>query len=284
MQQAETSPRPSPEVRITDADYRRFRKYLEEMTGILLGESKKYLVASRLSRLMETEGLHSLGELVDRLVLPTEKGLRQQVIEAMTTNETSWFRDGYPFEVLATDILPELAERGVRRPRIWSAACSTGQEPYSISMVVSEFLARQPGAFDEVPILATDIDTRAIAIAREGCYDDLSVGRGLSQQRLERFFRREGRHWRISDEVRRRIEFRVMNLQSGAMTHRFDVVFCRNVLIYFSADTKRAILDRIARAMRPGACLFPGASESISQYSDAFEMVRTRRGIHYRLR
>jgi len=284
MPSAGTSLRSGGRPPITDADYRRFRNYLEEASGILLGENKKYLVASRLSRLMREQGMQSLGELVDRLMLPSEKTLRECVIEAMTTNETSWFRDGYPFEVLASELLPELRAKGIRRPRIWSAACSTGQEPYSISMVVSEYLERHPGAFDEVSILATDIDGKALAAARAGCYEELSVQRGLSRRRLERFFVQEGPVWRIRDEIRRRIEFRQMNLQAGAVTHRFEIVFCRNVLIYFSPETKRRILERIARAMQPGGYLFPGASESISQYSDAFEMVRSRQGIHYRLR
>ncbi|RMG31142.1 MAG: protein-glutamate O-methyltransferase CheR [Gammaproteobacteria bacterium] len=284
MAQAGTSFRAACGVQITDADYRRFRARLEELSGILLGEDKKYLVASRLSRLMEDYGMSSLGELVERLSLPAEQELRTRVIEAMTTNETSWFRDGYPFEILAAVILPEWQSRGIRRPRIWSAACSTGQEPYSISMVVSEYLERHPGAFEEVDILATDIDGRALDVAREARYDELSIQRGLSQQRLSRFFVREGRTWRVQDTVRRRVAFRRMNLQAGAVTHRFEAVFCRNVLIYFAPETKRRILQRIAGAMRPGGYLFPGASESISQYSDAFEMVRTRHGIHYRLR
>ncbi|HFD79955.1 MAG TPA: protein-glutamate O-methyltransferase CheR [Gammaproteobacteria bacterium] len=274
-------------ARINSTEYEDFRRFLEETSGILLGDNKHYLVQSRLGRLMKESGLGSLAELLSRLYRERQgSGLREQVIEAMTTNETFWFRDDHPFRILARQVLPEFAEQ--RRPlRIWSAACSTGQEPYSISITVEEYQAANGGRPVDAQIVATDISPAVLEDAREGCYDAMALARGLPRDIRQRYFEKDSRHWedrwRVRTEVRQRVRFSRLNLLSSySALGRFDVIFCRNVLIYFSAASKRDILGRMAQTLNPGGYLFLGASEAISQYSDAFEMVRCNPGVVYR--
>jgi len=266
-------------------EYEAFRVFLEQACGIVLGDNKHYLVVSRLSRVLSEQGIDSLGELVRRLKASRGDGLRERIIEAMTTNETYWFRDGYPFEVLKTRIIPELAGRGPRPLKIWSAACSSGQEPYSISIAVQEWLNARPGHALQVEILGTDISPAMLKLAQEGHYDAMTAGRGLSEERKRRYLIDRGNGWQVRPEIRDRVRFMPANLlQSYSLLGRFDVIFCRNVLIYFSADSKRDILKRMAGVLNPGGYLFLGSSESITQYSDAFELVRCNPGVVYRLK
>lgn len=267
-------------------DYQAFRTLLEEACGIVLGDNKHYLVASRLGRLMTEEGVASLGELVEHLRTGRNRKLRERIIEAMTTNETFWFRDIFPFDILREQIFPDLAERKVRIPRIWSAACSSGQEPYSISMIFQEHLATRPGSFNDVQILATDISPAVLAEAKAAAYDSHALARGLSPERRQRHFlpQRDGR-WQVRPEIRNRVRFSQANLlQPYSLLGRFDVIFCRNVLIYFSSVSKTDILARMARVLNPGGYLFLGSSEAITQYSDEFELVRCPRGSVYRVK
>lgn len=271
---------------IDKQDYKLFQQYLEDTCGIVLGDNKQYLVSSRLSKLMREQGVTGLGDLLKRLKTSTP-GLRERIIEAMTTNETSWFRDNYPFDMLKETILPELGKgRGAQPVKIWSAACSSGQEPYSISMTVQEFLNSRPGALPrDVVITATDISPAILQEAKEGVYDSLAMIRGLSEERKKRFFTQKGDRWEIRPEIKARVMFRELNLmQSYALLGRFDIIFCRNVLIYFSTESKKDILSRMARALNPGGYLFLGGSESLASYSDDFETVRMPRGVVYRLK
>ncbi|SEQ11714.1 chemotaxis protein methyltransferase CheR [Ectothiorhodospira magna] len=272
---------------IESQDYEDFRLFLEKSCGLVLGENKHYLVNSRLSRLMNEFAVSSVSELLRQLKLGRNPGLRERVIEAMTTNETYWFRDVFPFEILKQRIYPELAkEKGPGyAPRIWSAACSSGQEAYSISMGFSEYQQSRPGNLRDVQIIGTDISGAVLKEAREASYDSLAVARGLSLERRNRFFVQKGERWALRPEIKARASFREFNLMdSYALLGRFDVVFCRNVLIYFSVDSKKLILKRIAQTLNPGGYLFLGASESMANYSDAFEMVRCNPGVVYRLR
>lgn len=267
-------------------DYQAFRALLEEACGIVLGDNKHYLVASRLGRLMTEEGVANLGELVERLKAGHNRQLRERIIEAMTTNETFWFRDIFPFDILKEQIFPDLAERKIRTPRIWSAACSSGQEPYSISMIFQEYLATRPGGLNDVRILATDISPAVLNEARAATYDSHALARGLSPERRQRYFLplRDGR-WQVRPEIRDRVRFSQANLlQPYSLLGRFDVIFCRNVLIYFSSASKTDILARMARSLNPGGYLFLGSSEAITQYSDEFELVRCPRGSVYRVK
>ena len=273
---------------IRSDDYEAFRLFLEEACGILLGKDKHYLVQSRLGKLVREDGGGSLGELVGKLRRERQGGvLRESVIEAMTTNETFWFRDKHPFSILEDTVMPALLEGRSRSARIWSAACSTGQEPYSISMVVQQYLSRNPGRLIDTQITATDISTAVLEEAKAAYYDTMQLSRGLQDEMKQRYFQRDTAHWeerwQVREEIRRRVRFTVANLQgSYSALGKFDIIFCRNVLIYFSSESKKDILSRMADTLNPGGYLFLGASESISQYSGAFDMVRCPRGVVYR--
>ena len=266
-------------------DFEQFRVFLEKACGILLGENKQYLVASRLNKLMEQQSIKSLGELVQRIQTQPRSGLREQVVDAMTTNETLWFRDTYPFEVMKNKVLPEAikASPGARL-RIWSAACSSGQEPYSLSMTIDEFERSNLGQLRSgVQIVATDLSGTMLTNCKSGEYDSLALGRGLSQERLQRYFdpKAAGR-WAIKAPIRSRVEFRAFNLlDSYAALGKFDIVFCRNVLIYFSAQVKKDILTRIHATLKPGGYLFLGASEALNGLPDLYRMVQCSPGIIY---
>ena len=174
---------------ITPQEYEAFKKFLQDACGILLGDNKQYLVKSRLRRILEENSLNSLGELLERLKRPGRAGLREVVIDAMTTNETLWFRDNHPFRILQEKLLPEFAERSSLQPlRIWSSACSTGQEPYSVAMVIDEFRRTRPGKLRDVKITATDISKSVLEVARRGEYEMIAIGRGLSPERQKHFF------------------------------------------------------------------------------------------------
>jgi chemotaxis protein methyltransferase CheR len=271
---------------LSEEDYHNFRRFLAETSGIVLGESKHYLVTSRLVGLVEQFGFGSISELVRGLAKGGPRGLRERVVEAMTTNETFWFRDGFPFEIFKDRLLPEYAKTAKAGLRVWCAACSSGQEPYSLSMAVQEYTAKNPGALRvPVEIIGTDISPGILAQAREARYDSLSMARGLSAERKARFFQEVDERWQVRPEIRARVSLRELNLlQNYSLLGRFDIVFCRNVLIYFSPESKRDILERISKVLNPGGYLFLGASESMSGYSDAFEMVRCNPGVVYRKR
>src|SRR5690606_24389062 len=218
-------------------------------------------------RIMDEYRFSTLTALVSAINQHTIPGLKEKVIDAMTTNETFWFRDSAPFDALRDVVFPRLLLEE-RRPflRIWSAACSSGQEPYSISMVFEEFKQKDPGILVRDPeIVATDISMSMLNNARQAEYDGLSVSRGLSDARRQQFFDAlpEGR-FRLKRSITQRVNFKQLNLKDPYLAlGRFDVVFCRNVLIYFAADLKIDILQRMRAAMNPGAYLFLGASESL---------------------
>ncbi len=269
-------------------DFEQFRVFLEKACGILLGTNKEYLVSSRLNKLMRENNIASLGELVQRIQTQPRAGLREKVIDAMTTNETLWFRDTYPFEVLKSKVLPEMAKASPgQRLRIWSAACSSGQEPYSLSMSIDEFERTNLGLLRAgVQIVATDLSGAMLNACRSGEYDSLALGRGLSRERLQRYFDPgEGGRWTIKPAIRARVEFRALNLlESYASLGKFDIVFCRNVLIYFSADVKKDILRRIHATLKPGGYLFLGASEALNGLPELYQMVQCSPGIIYKVK
>ena len=269
-------------ISITPEDYTAFREFLEEVSGIVLGDNKHYLVSSRLARLMPELGVTTFNELMGKM--QQDNKLRHRIMDAMTTNETSWFRDNYPFEVLKEKIYPELSQLKLSQVRIWSAACSTGQEPYSISMATSEYLQSRPGSLpaNAVQIVGTDISSSVLAQARDGIYEGVAAARGLTPERKKRFFRQVGENWQINEEIRSRITFREMNLmQSYAGMGKFDIIFCRNVLIYFSPELKRDIMQRMTQLLKPHGYLILGGSESISGYSDDYNVVRWHSGVIY---
>ena len=206
------------------------------------------------------------------------------MIDAMTTNETLWFRDTYPYELLKKQILPEL-EKSCRTLKIWSAASSSGQEPYSIAMTGLEYQQSRPGAFSlGLNILGTDISNTMLEHCQRAEYDGLALSRGLSPERRSRFFEESGNGMmRVKDYVRKNVSFRHLNLlDSYTLLGKFDIIFCRNVLIYFSPDLKAKIIKQFAQSLNPRGYLFLGASESISSVNNDFEMLRCNPGIIYR--
>ena len=221
---------------ISKSEYESFRAFLENACGITLGDNKQYLIASRLSALLTEYKIASLGALIDRLKKEPRSELYERIVDAMTTNETLWFRDAFPFEILKQVILPELAKARVPGVRIWSAACSSGQEPYSISMIVQEYLASRPGSLGDVQIQATDISPSILQEAKDATYDTLALARGLSQERKQKYFVQvRDNRWQARPEIRNRVRFSQANLlQSYSLLGRFDVIFCRNVLIYYA--------------------------------------------------
>ncbi|WP_017446322.1 CheR family methyltransferase [Gayadomonas joobiniege] len=269
---------------IRAADYEKFCRFLEHQCGILLGENKQYLVKSRLSPLLVTFNATSLSDLINRAMSVRERELRLAVVDAMTTNETLWFRDSYPFNVLGDTILPEFAQR-TGSLKVWSAAASSGQEAYSIAMTALERQnqLRRP---INVRVLGTDISNQMIAQCKKAEYEPLALARGLSLERKQRFFEPAEKPgaMRVTSKVRQMVDFRHLNLlDSYALLGKFDVIFCRNVLIYFSPQNKQKILNQLAQSLNPNGYLFLGASESISGFDSPFKMQRCNPGIVYRL-
>ncbi|MBL4584377.1 MAG: protein-glutamate O-methyltransferase CheR [Pseudomonadales bacterium] len=264
-------------------DFDLFRGFLLETSGIELASDKEYLVESRLGQLMDTYELESWSELVEKIRSGTADKVKAEVIDAMTTNETLWFRDQHPFTNLTETILPELANTK-SAIKIWSAACSTGQEPYSIAMCLEEFLKQNSSLRLDYSITATDVSESVLSACREGRYDEYALGRGLPDAFKKRYFEHEADgSFRIEDDVRHHVSFGAKNLlDSFNDLGEFDVVFCRNVLIYFPSEIKRAILEKIYDSLVPGGYLLVGASEGLSSLGTHFKMITCPLGIIYR--
>jgi chemotaxis protein methyltransferase CheR len=280
--------KPSGQDNLDQAEFNQFRQFLEDACGISLGDNKQYLVTNRIRRLLEENNIASFGELVRVLKLGLNRRLKEQVVDSMTTNETFWFRDNYPYEHLKNQLFGQLmggANKMFGPVRIWSAACSSGQEPYSISMMAEEYKRQNMGNLPrQLQIIATDLSSTVLEQARKGEYDKLSVMRGLSAERLERYFDNvTPSMWRVKPVIKERIDFRSLNLMdSYSALGKFDIVFCRNVLIYFNAELKRQILQKIHASLKPQGVLYLGSSEGLAGAADLFEMVRCEPGILYR--
>lgn len=271
---------------LSPGEYQEFQRFLQEACGIQLGAGKEYLVSSRLGNLMRHYAISSITDLLNQARTGRNPRLRTGIIDAMTTNETFWFRDNSHFEMLKGHVLPDLTGRTAGRIRVWSAACSSGQEPYNISMAVEEFQRNNPGRLKGIlEVVATDIAPSMLEEARKGVYCGLAASRGLSPEQRERYFTVKEECLEVRPEIKRRVAFRELNLTRGyELLGRFDVIFCRNVLIYFSHEQKADILERMARILNPGGYLFLGSTESLSAHTDRFEMVNLLGGIVYRLK
>jgi chemotaxis protein methyltransferase CheR len=264
---------------VTPQDYEFLRKLLKDRSGLDLSADKQYLVESRLIPLARRAGLPGIPELVAKIKTGAE-ALTSDVVEAMTTNETFFFRDKIPFDHLRETILPALVQaRASRRSlRIWSAACSTGQEPYSIAMCVKEFAGL---AGWRVEIVATDLSQEVLEKSKAGLYSQFEVQRGLPIQMLVKYFAQTGELWQLNAEIRGMVQHRQLNLlQDFSHLGTFDVIFCRNVLIYFDLDTKIGIFERFSRMLEPDGVLALGAAESVVGISDAFRPYPDRRGLY----
>jgi chemotaxis protein methyltransferase CheR len=265
---------------VTPLDYDFLRKLLKERSGLDLSADKQYLVESRLMPLARKAGLTGIPELVQKMKSGAE-ALTVEVVEAMTTNETFFFRDKIPFDHLRDTILPTLLQSRASRKtlRIWSAAGSTGQEPYSIAMVLKERAAALSGW--RIEIVATDLSQEVLEKSRAGIYSQFEVQRGLPIQLLVKYFTQIGELWQINSELRGMVQHKQLNLlQDFSHLGRFDVIFCRNVLIYFDQETKIGIFERMAKVIEPDGMLMLGAAESVVGITDAFRPCPDKRGLY----
>lgn len=255
---------------ITPEDYSYLSTLLRTRSGLALGPGKEYLLESRLPPVAKAFGFSSVIELVATLRTGPHRDLVKAVCDAMTTGETFFFRDTLPFELLRTTILPELADRcrrAGRSLRIWSSAASTGQEAYSIAMLLSEMGVQMSGV--NVELVATDFATHALNRARRAVFTQIEVQRGLPERYLRQFFINTPEGYRLADDIRRRVAFRELNLlESFRSLSQFDIIMCRNVLIYFDTTTKKDVLERLASSLMPGGYLFLGATETAFGLTD----------------
>ena len=266
------------------ASFAYVRELVHRRSAIYLEAGKEYLVESRLQPIVQASGERTLDRLVSRLRSSPEGSLHDQVVEAMTTNETSWFRDRHPYDAFESVILPDLLSRRARERRltVWSAATASGQEAYSIAMVLHERLAADPGW--DMRVLASDLSEQMVRRTRAGRYSQLEINRGLPAARLVRHFSRAGTEWQVNEPLRRLVEVRQLNLAAlFPPLPPIDVTFLRNVLIYFQVDSRRQILQRVRRVLRPGGYLLLGTAETTLDV-DAFERVPHDKATVYRLR
>jgi chemotaxis protein methyltransferase CheR len=275
------------------------RLLIHRLCGLVVGEDKTYLVRHRLGPLAQAIGCRSFEEFVLKLRGPEGTALHAPIIEAITTAETSFFRDGHAFEVFRTQLLPRLGEKARRggKVRIWCAAAATGQEPYSLAMLLCDYVqanasslpsggkpATQAGASEgDFSILATDISEKVLAVARAATYSDRDAARGLTPALLARHFERRDGAWVVRESVRRLVEFRRLNLTGSLPAlNSFDAIFCRNLLIYFDLETRRRVCRGLHDHLLNGGWLVLGAAENLYGVSDQFEALRLRDALVYR--
>jgi chemotaxis protein methyltransferase CheR len=266
-------------------DFEYIRDLVRKRSAIVLETDKLYLVESRLQPLARREGFRSVAEIVAKLRTNGSGALHSKVVEAMTTNETSFFRDLQPFEALKKVVLPELIAKraATRQLRFWCAASSTGQEPYSVAMLIREHFPQI--ANWDVKILASDLSTEVLEKARSGCFNQFEINRGLPASFLLKYFDRLGVNWQLKATIREMIEFRPLNLiEAWPILTSMDIVFIRNVLIYFDVQTKRDILSKVKRQLRPDGFLFLGGAESTFNLDDSFIRNEIEKTSVYRMR
>lgn len=261
---------------MTPLDYEFLRKLLKDRSGLLLSSDKQYLIESRLLPLARKAGLSGIGELVQKIKTGVEP-LIVDVVEAMTTNETFFFRDKVPFDHVRDTVLPQLLKVRANRLRIWCAAASTGQEPYSLAMLLKDAL---PAGW-RAEIVATDLSLEVLEKAKAGIYSQFEVQRGLPIQLLVKHFKQVGDVWQLNPDIRAMVRYQQANLlQDFSHFGVFDIIFCRNVLIYFDQDTKAAIFERMAKVLEADGTMLLGAAESVVGITDAFRPIADRRGLY----
>ena len=254
-------------------DFDAFCQLVRTQSGLALTADKRYLVDSRLKPIAREHGLADVDAVLAQLRARPSSELARQCVDAMATHETFFFRDGTPFNLFEKRVLPALisARQSTRALRIWCAACSSGQEPYSLAILLQEAAARLSGW--RLEIVATDMSEGILGKARSGIYSSFEVKRGLSEDRLKRWFTPEGTNWRVSPALQQMVTFKPHNLLAGAAgLGAFDVIFCRNVLIYFDVAQKRTILQQLSRVLNRDGALFLGSAETVLGVTDAFEL------------
>jgi chemotaxis protein methyltransferase CheR len=269
---------------MTDQEFDVIRRLLLERSAIVLEPGKEYLVETRLAPLLRQHRLNSIGELIAQFRGQPDNGLRRQVVEAMVTTESSFFRDHHPFETLRKVVLPDLIgrRRNERRLHVWCAASSHGQEPYSIALLVREHFPELSGW--KVSLLASDLSREVLARARAGRYNQIEVNRGLPAALLVKYFEQHGTDWHLKPDIRSMVDFQEINLaQPLPYLPRMDLVLVRNVMIYFDVATKKAILGRVARLLRPDGYLVLGGAETTYNLDDSYRRVESLKGGFYQL-
>jgi len=264
---------------VTPPDYEYLRKLLKDQSGLDLSADKQYLIESRLVPLSRKAGLAGIPELVQKMKAGSAS-LVAQVVEAMTTNETFFFRDKIPFDHFRQSIMPEILKARTARKsvRIWCAAGSTGQEPYSLAMCLKEMESQLAGW--RVEIIATDLSQEVLEKSKTGLYSQFEVQRGLPIQLLVKYFKQNGEFWQINPDIRAMVQHRALNLlHDFSQLGTFDVIFCRNVLIYFDQDTKISIFSRLCKIMEPDGFLVLGAAETVVGLTEAFRPYPDKRGL-----
>jgi len=272
-------------IRLQPEEQKSLSQYVYSLCAITLDESKGYLIESRLAGLVEETGSGSYGGLLQRARSDSSGSLDRRIVDAITTNETLFFRDTAPFDLLRHKIIPELIDRRARTGsasiRIWSAACSTGQELYSIAILLKELLG-DPDRYG-VRLLGTDISDDAVARASRGLFSPVEISRGLSEAQRTRYFVPANGGWQIRDEIRAMASFKKLNLMADfSGLGRFDVIFCRNVAIYFNERDRISLFGRMERALYPDGCLVIGAMESLGSICPQFDSNRHLRAVFYR--
>jgi chemotaxis protein methyltransferase CheR len=266
---------------VTGPDYEHFCKLILTRSGLVLDEAKAYLVKGRLEPIAKSEGMEGVEALLAALRKGVAEPLVQRCVDAMATHESYFFRDATPFTMLAEKILPPLikAREATKSLRIWCAACSSGQEPYSVAMVLQEMSHKMPNW--KLNIVATDMSGPILQKAKAGIYSDFEVKRGLAPERLARWFKPEGNAWQVSPVLQQMVEFKPHNLLQGATgLGVFDIILCRNVLIYFDVEKKKWILEQIARALAPDGALLLGSSETVLGITEAYDNTPGARGLY----
>lgn len=264
-------------------DFELYATLLKERSGLALVPEKEYLLESRLTPIARNHSLTDLAGLAAELRSKRSEPLIREVVEAMTTNESFFFRDGQPFEVFRKTVLPSLLEsrKSAKRLRIWSAACSTGQEPYSLAMILKEEAAKLAGW--RIEILGTDLSSEVLEKAKAGMYSQFEVQRGLPIQMLMGYFEQIGEMWQIASTIRSMVQYKEFNLLGDlSPLGQFDVIFCRNVLIYFDQETKGKVLANMSKLIPDDGALFLGAAETVLGLSQSFKPVPGQRGMYAR--
>ncbi len=277
-------------VKITPDEIKLISKYVLNVSGISLSQSKAYLIETRLGPILGEYGLSSYGELYHKAKTDIKKVIEKKIIDAISTNETLFFRDSGPFELLQHKILPDLIDRrssksGSLLPvsiRIWSAACSTGQEVYSMAIVLKELLPDLKKY--NIKLMGTDISDAAVAKASYGQYNKFEIERGLPRDKLQKYFKSNGNGWKIRDDIRAMATFKKLNLMLPfAGLGKFDIVLCRNVVIYFSAEDKKKVFNKIVNILEPDGFLILGSTESMAGVCSRFVPRRYLKSVFYQL-
>lgn len=271
---------PQPDMSISSSDFDYLRGIVREYSAVALTADKSYLADLHLRSIVETSGFTSIGDFVTQLKSQPFGTLHIQVVEALVTNETSFFRDVHPFKALQQFVLPDLiAKRAKERTlNIWCAACSNGQEPYSIAMLIDNQFSMLTNW--RVRLIASDFSSKVLARASQGNYTQLEISRGLPESLWKKYFQQQNNTWQIKDDLRQKVEFHQINLvQSEVTLPPMDIIFLRNVLIYFETETKKAILNRMRQQLKPDGYLFLGGGETTINLDDSFRRVQLGRSI-----